>query len=158
MSKSIIAAIIAAFLIGGSVSYKLTDSHWQGKWDARDIADKNAEIAYQQKIKSQSDQAQADRDNIANEAKVKNDELEKQLAASRADTGGLLNTIAKLRQEREIELSTTTGTVSTSSDPYLLQSNLLESSISTNQNLAGYADELRNRLESCNKQYQSITK
>lgn len=158
MSKSIIAAIIAAFLIGCSVSYKLTDSHWQGKWDARDIADKNAEIAYQQKIKAQSDQAQADRDNIANEAKVKNDELEKQLAASRADTGGLLRTVAKLRRERESELSATTGAISNSNDPYLLQSDVLESSISTNENLAGYADELRNRLESCNKQYQSITK
>lgn len=158
MSKSIIAAIIAAFLVGGSVSYKLTDSHWQGKWDARDIADKNAEIAYQKKIKEQSDQAQSDREKIANEAKVKNDELQKQLAASRADIGGLLRTVAKLRQKRESELSATTGTVSVTTDPYLLQSNVLESSISTNQNLAGYADELRNRLESCNKQYQSITK
>lgn len=158
MSKSIIAAIIAAFLVGGSVAYKLTDSHWQGKWDARDIADKNAEIAYQKKIKEQSDQAQSDREKIANEAKVKNDELQKQLAASRANADGLLNTIAKLRQKRESELSATTGTVSNSNDPYLLQSNVLESSISTNENLAGYADELRNRLESCNKQYQSITK
>lgn len=158
MRKSIIAAIIAAFLVGGSVAYKLTDSHWQGKWDARDIADKNAEIAYQKKIKEQLDQAQSDRDKIANEAKVKNDELQKQLAASRSDTDGLLKTIAKLRQKREGELSATIGTVANASDPYLLQSNMLESSISTNQNLAGYADELRNRLESCNKQYQSITK
>ena len=157
MIKQLAASVVICSLISAGLTYHLTESHWENKWLARDNADKQSQIAYQQDIKKKSDQFQQDRDKLQDDNEKIKQDYEDKLAANADSSRRLLTTIAALRKDRADKLSTTTGTIEGKDDTYLLQSDLLGKSIERNGQLAGYADELRNSLISCNRQYNSVT-
>ena len=162
MSKTGLAIIAAGLIALTSGAYYAGYKHenlvWSAKWATRDKSDAQQAEKNVKAAAETSAQRNEDRDNTQKAADEK--VTKAQANADDADNRvkRLLATVAKLRAMQRAGDPTTTAGESAADRASDLQSVMLSESIGRNQQLANYADNLKISVESCNDQYNSLTK
>lgn len=140
------------------LTYTVTDSHWQSKWDKREteISDASAKATEQARTKEQEYQRSID-------------ELRKQgasnLAAAIADANDASASVERLRQrinkilaDTSTENSGTGVRGKTATQAANLLANVLEKSLERNEQLAKIADDNYERGLTCEKSWDALLK
>ena len=156
--KAIAGALALAVIYGAFFSGKHYENMvWTEKWQNEMIERQNQELKYKAAIDSIQKQRQDDKDAIQKDAqseikKYQGDAID---ASDRANR--LLSDLKKLRQIKPGGNPTAVAGESGSGKTGDLQSDMFAESVSRNIELAKYADNIRVNLESCNRQYESLT-
>ncbi|XAG95375.1 hypothetical protein MIF8_84 [Erwinia phage MIF8] len=151
-----LAIIILA--LGCYLTYTVTDSRWQSKWDQRESQySKDSEQALQQARATEA-QWQQKLDDVVTEGNSR-------LASAKLDADTANSSINRLRQRinslLESSQSTDSGTSQrgkTAAQAISLLANVLEKSIERNRQLASIADDSYERGLTCERSYDTLYK
>lgn len=158
-SSYLLAGLAFIILFAGCyITYTVTDSHWQSKWDTREAQySKDSEQAVQQARDTES-QWQARLDAASAEGASR-------LASAKLDAATANDSVNRLRQRinslLESSQSSDTGTAQrgkTATEAVNLLANVLEKSIERNRQLAEIADDNYERGLTCERSYDSLLK
>lgn len=147
------AAVLLAYLW-------LTTHHDQRGYDRAmgEVAAKQAEIAEAQRKREIENQITADQE--ARHAQQKLNDLERERDAARADAGRMQRLYREAAERGRSALACATGAGSgePGSDPLGVFADLLIRADQRAEAVAGYADRLRIAGESCERQYDSVSR
>ena len=153
--KTLAWVVLITALVSGYSSYYVTNNHWTGKWNKRDLAEKSQQVTDLANARKVEQQRQNEKQKIQDDSNVKIADLQKSLDDSNARISRLLSTL-KLRKQPMSGSSSSTGSKQASSETGDMQSNMLAESLQRNRSLAEYADRLQISVESCKRQYNSL--
>lgn len=157
---SYLLAGLAILALGLScyLTYTVTDSRWQSKWDTREAAISKASAKAQQEARDQEYEYQTGINAVAAQGA-------KQLAATQLDAANARSSLNRLQQRLDSILtsaasqdSSITGNGKTAAQKLSMLADVLEKSLQRNGDLAEIADDNYERGLTCQASYEVLLK
>lgn len=158
--KFYIGLILALAVIAGAcyLTWLVTDSHWQSKYNTQQTEYADASAKAQQAAREKEQEYAASLKNIQREADTRIAKSVADAASANASVNRLYAKLNKILADTSTEVTGTRQQGKSASETVVLLANVLQKSIERNRQLAAFADESWDAAATCEASYNAVAK
>lgn len=156
-SPKLIAIIALCLCLASSfIAYKLTDNHWQAKWQERNASEAAQVLAANEAIRAQERQWQDKLNEASKDAKLREQQLKIDSDELGATVDGLRQQLALSTSKLQSANSTVTRLRAAGATNAVVRAELCGWAVQRAEELAGIADRNRQKGLACEASYNAL--
>lgn len=158
--KLYIGLVLALGILAGAcyLTWLITDSQWQSKYDSQQTAYADASAKAQQSARDKEQEYATNLKKIQGEANARVAESAADAASANAAVNRLYAKLNKILANTSAEVTGTRQQGKSANETVVLLANVLQKSVERNRQLAAFADESWNAAAMCEASYDAVAK
>lgn len=158
--KLYIGLVLALGILAGAcyLTWLVTDSQWQSKYDSQQTAYADASAKAQQAARDKEQEYATNLKKVQGEADARVAESAADAASANAAVDRLYAKLNKILANTSTEVTGTRQQGKSPNETIVLLANVLQKSVERNRQLAAFADESWNAAATCEASYNAVAK